>query len=802
MLLGSLNGRLAVWNTRTVIASKDTVNRAQRWAKPGRSASGALLGALALLAPACGAGSQPPLFDFVAELPFAEIHQETALVDMGTIAGRAHLGSGWSGVDQPQGAANFAWGIGFESTIEFTIVAPRARRFTLRGRPYAPEGSAPRWLLATDVNGLQVAELAVEPGDQRLEVHVPAAAQRVGANWLTLRYALDPEGGDPFDGARTNQSPAIAWNDLVLHDARRHGVVAAVEDGAALEIPVLTRIDYFTAVPTASVLSIDEIEAWGDANDVVLHIEVEPAGEGRSFRHFVRLPITDSVAVPIPDSGGSPVRISFLPTSATTTGEIGLTLVRPVLQPADEGASEPRPGRFDVPTSEATASQPATSSSARGTAPRPPNVVVYLIDALRADHLGAYGYKRPTSPRIDAFAREALVFDNAIANSAWTRSAVASLFTGLFPRSHGVLGRDDALPPDATTLAGLLRNAGYTTAAVATNGNISPGFGFDVGFDFWSQLPEQQTDAIHQYSDVANGSAFDWLENHRGDEPFFLYVHTTDPHEPYTPPNPYRERFAKPTRHGLERPLFERADVAIAADPTLTFEQINADLIDLYDAEIAFNDAQFGAFIDRLHGLDLYDETLIVFLADHGEALLEHGKWGHGTSLYFEQIDIPLMIKLPAAGRGGALAGERRGALSQQVDVLPTILGAAGVDVPAHVQGRSLLPVMARPGAEVHDVIVAELDIDGRNMDSLQTPDLKVIRYMPAVYHGLDTELFDREADPMEHHDLSLARPVTIGYLLSLVRREILSHVRLLAAARGTPDEEILERLRALGYIR
>ena len=421
---------------------------------------------------------------------------------------------------------------------------------------------------------------------------------------------------------------------------------------------------------------------------------------------------------------------------------------------------------------------------------------------MRPDHLGAYGYRRDTSPNLEAFAAAAVLFENAIANSAWTRSAVASVFTGLYPRSHGVLGRDDALPPDAVTLAGLLRDAGYTTAAVATNGNVSPPFGFDVGFDSWEQLPEQRTAPIHQYSDVATARALEWLAANqaaaaRGTQrdPFLLYVHTTDPHEPYTPPSPFRERFVRPSDHGLFRPLEERVDRALAADPILTREQANLDFIDLYDAEIAFNDAQFGILMERLKELGVYDDALIVVLADHGEAFLEHGKWGHGTRLYAEQINIPLLVKLPQGSAARVVA------LSQQVDVLPTILGVAGVEIPSHVQGRSLLPAITR-GEEVHETVVAELEMDGRSMDALRTPELKIIRYLPTVNHGTKIELFDAVADPSERLDLSLVRPVAAGYLLSLVKRERFRHLQLLAAARGNPSEEMLERLRALGYVR
>lgn len=770
--------------------------RIWRSSNPAPALTAVILGAAAV---ACGGADEPaPLFDFVAELPFAEINQETALIDAGTSAGRGHLVDGWSGVDQSAGEANFAWGLGFVSTLEFTVIEPRDRRLVLRGRPYAPDGSAPRWSLGVSVNGQAVSEVAWPAGAEELEVVVPEATLLDGDNLLALRYLLDPQGDDPFaggvgdpdGGGRTDRSRAVAWDRIEVLDARRHGDVEVVDD-TSIDVPILTRIDYYTRVPAVALLSIDAVSGWGDAEDVVLRVEIEEAGAEQPRRHYSRLPVNGPIEIDLPASGNTPVRISFMPTSATVTGESGVRLGRPQLRLAD-----------GQPTPEDAAATIRGTADGAGARETQPDVIVYLIDALRPDHLGTYGYRRDTSPNLDAFAADAVLFENAIANSAWTRSAVASVFTGLYPRSHGVLGRDDALPPDAVTLAGLLRTAGYATGSVATNGNVSPAFGFDAGFDSWEQLPEQRSQAIHQYSDIATARAIEWLApdgaavvRRRERNPFFLYVHTTDPHEPYTPPSPFRERLVQPSDHGLFRPLQERVDPVLAADPMLTREQINLDFIDLYDAEIAFNDAQFGILMGRLKEMGIYDDALIVVLADHGEAFLEHGKWGHGMSLYAEQINIPLLIKLPLG------TAARVAPLSQQVDVLPTILAVAGIEIPSHVQGRSLLPAIVR-GVEVHDAVVAELEIDGRSMDALRTPEHKIIRYSPAVYHGTKIELFDPIGDPFDRIDLSLRRPVTAGYLLSLLRRAAFGHVQLLAAARGTPDAEMLERLRALGYIR
>ena len=187
---------------------------------------------------ACAAADEPaPLFDFVAELPFAEVKQDTAVIDPGTITGREHLVDGWSGVDQSDGEANFVWGLGFASTLEFTVIEPRDRRLVLRGRPYAPDGSAPRWSLGVALNGQPVSEMAWPPGAEQLEVIVPEVALRAGDNILTLRYVLDAQGDNPFvttagDG-RTDRSRAVAWDSIEILETRRYGT-AEVVDGTSI----------------------------------------------------------------------------------------------------------------------------------------------------------------------------------------------------------------------------------------------------------------------------------------------------------------------------------------------------------------------------------------------------------------------------------------------------------------------------------------------------------------------------------------------------------------------------------------
>jgi arylsulfatase A-like enzyme len=419
-----------------------------------------------------------------------------------------------------------------------------------------------------------------------------------------------------------------------------------------------------------------------------------------------------------------------------------------------------------------------------------------MIDTLRADHLGSYGYEKSTSPNLDELARDSITFDNFYAQSSWTRPSVASVMTGVHPRSHGVHGRNDALSADALTLPVLLQAAGYETVGFTTNGNIESGFGFGGGYDEYVHIREQRTVEIHQMSDVLNEEAFGYLERRDEARPFFLYLHATDPHAPYTPRSPFRERFI------TDRVYPDVIKPSVLRDrPDVDRDVIAEEFLALYDAEIAFNDHHFGILIRRLKELGLYESTLIVVMSDHGEEFNDHGVWEHGRNLYQEQLAVPFILKLP----GQAMAGTRVAAHVQHVDVLPGLLDLLGLPTPDEVQGSSFVPMLA-PGAEsrigragVH--AVAHLDLDGRRRDSVVFDSFKMIRSLPSRWTRHGTEFFDLAADPREQEQIRTAHPVMAGYLLSRLRALDRELPLVLVPGHSSPDAELEERLRALGYI-
>ena len=443
----------------------------------------------------------------------------------------------------------------------------------------------------------------------------------------------------------------VAW-DWIRIEGAAGGAVDVGGDGA-IEIPVGTRVDYFLDLPGAAELAVSEVQAelGADRLDVTVAHESGARGQG-SFA------TGGSAALPV--DGPGLVRISLAPAGAAG-GRVRIMNAALRLDGGDAGR----------PAVQEAAVGPATSLA------QPPNVLVFLVDTLRADHLGCYGYGRDTSPALDAFASEATLFENALAQAPWTRPSVASLFTGMTPVAHGVNGSDSSLPEEALTLAELFDSAGYDTLGIVTNPNVAEQLGFDQGFaDF--RLTEERNSSAHHVVDLFS----QWLEGRSAaTQPFFAYLHTGEPHGPYTPPAHLRDHFGPVGSEVVGR----AGNLELLASGELEADAAHIeDLQRLYDAEILWSDESFGRLVEELRGRRLLEDTVVVFLSDHGEAFSEHGSWQHGKVLYREVIGVPLVIRGP-----GFEAGRRVADLVQHVDLYPTLVALAGLEPP---------PSAPRPG--------------------------------------------------------------------------------------------------------
>ncbi len=420
------------------------------------------------------------------------------------------------------------------------------------------------------------------------------------------------------------------------------------------------------------------------------------------------------------------------------------------------------------------------------------SVVLVSIDTLRADHLGTYGHGRPTSPTIDALARESIVFERAYGQAPLTAPSHMTMMTGVLPPVHGVLnsgplGISSRVSDSLPTLATLLKQAGYRTAAHTGGGNVSAELGFDQGFDTYSAAwPGDLRLAGRALAEAA-----------RGGRPFFFFAHTYDVHDPYMPPPETQRLFADPAYGG--RLIASREELARAAGsdkwPDVVQEfwrrfdrKSPADLrhlLDLYDAEIRAMDERLAEFLQRFREAGLDRTAILVLTSDHGEEFLEHGATRHGPHVYEEILHVPLVVRLPG------VAPARRSEPVRLLDLAPTLLELLGLPVPPHVQGAALLSggaLRARP-------IYATEPRNGAQ--SLRLGDLKFLK------HGEREELFDLAQDPRETRNLLSA---DAAYLWRSRLNRILEACLNLGAQFGPSrpaglDPQTLQELEALGYV-
>ena len=402
----------------------------------------------------------------------------------------------------------------------------------------------------------------------------------------------------------------------------------------------------------------------------------------------------------------------------------------------------------------------------RGPAPpslRPFSVVVITIDTLRPDHLHCYGYGRIETPTIDRIAHSGVLFENGVTQTPLTPPSHASIFTGLNPPSHKV--RDTGgfiLSPSTPTLASVLQEKGWDTAAFISSAVLKKRFGFDHGFAVYDdRMPrpgsaqEFLEDAERRAGDTVD-RAVQWLDS-RSDKPFFLWVHLYDPHTPYDPPSPFREQYK-------DRP---------------------------YDGEIAYADRELGRLMESLRRKSPPEKTVVAVLSDHGESLGEHGEYSHGVFLYDATLRIAFLLSGP-----GVPSGLRVTPQARTIDLLPTILELMGSPAPAGIDGASLVPLFSGKDAgtaiSYAETLFPKISLGWAELRAIRTNQWKYIR-------APRPELYDLSRDPRETNNVLAEHSYEVRKL----------EAQLAAASRSagsekvetTPmDERTLAQLKSLGY--
>ncbi len=747
-----------------------------------------------LVLQACGPAPSAPkmvvLHDLAAESTIADREAPATVVLFGTPEAEMFTEKGFFREGGDAAGERFAWARR-EARVLFrwAETAPREAVFDLAPYP-GIDGQA----LDVRLNGASVGRFEVLARG-RHRVSLPVGRQEKGENRLTFAFSrvAKPESGHGRRLAATVYSlSAAAAGEPFLDSLTSAGApppFAVAADGGVPSLSLLagSAVRYAFRMPAggAALHFTPELHATAGSTADVAQLRVTLATEAGERREIWKSDARgrDEVALPLAASEGTTLVLGVQADGGSGTWA---TLKAPRLV-----GPGPIPAALRTPLAEADARRgDPVARGLRGT-----NVILIVLDAAGAAHFGCYGYARPTTPAIDRIASEGVVFERAYTPAVFTLSAMGSLWTSLYPDEHhrGV-PYDAPLPKSPLTLAELLGANGITTAGWVANGVAGPGFGLDRGFSEFTEIFRE-----HGHSAGAFAKALPaWLEAH-GDRRFFAYLHFREPHFPFDPPPPFTARF------GPDGPLPRavRADqgwIDKINSGRVRLDAAAADhLVRLYDGNLAFADQEVGRLRSALEGLGLWERTVVIVTADHGEGLLEHDFVGHNKQLYEESAHIPLIVRFPA-GRGPA--GLRVKALVDLLDVAPTVadifgvLGKGGSD--RAFAGRSLLAVAA--GAPGTPAVFTRTATGER--PSYAVRDGRFV-YIRGLRYGSE-ELYDAVADAQQKREIAGKRPLEAAYYRQLLQRWLASLRRGIgeeggAKAQLTPEQ--LENLRALGYV-
>jgi arylsulfatase A-like enzyme len=437
---------------------------------------------------------------------------------------------------------------------------------------------------------------------------------------------------------------------------------------------------------------------------------------------------------------------------------------------------------------------------ARPPAPRPKNILLITIDTLRSDRLGAYGNPTVRTPTLDRLAREGAVFASARSPIPLTLPSHTSILTGLYPRTHLVLSHAYTLAPGRPTLATILKEHGYATAAFVSSHVLDKKYGLDRGFDVYWQRWETDMGATRAMNvvglELTTKAAKEWLKARPPEGPFFLWVHFFQPHKPYAPPPPL-DRLYDPDYAGT---ITAEVDTLhhIWHDRVALAPEDLEHLIALYDGEVTWSDLEVGKVLATLEAEGLLDDTVVMITADHGEVLYEHDFYfGHDIMLYEPALSVPLIVRAPGLVSEGAVVG----AGVRLIDVAPTLLDAAGIP-PGEVgrfEGTSLLRVASAPPADTlyAEVFPPKAEWKTKPRHAVATSAWKLI----LEDESAERELYDVVTDPAERENRAASEPETLASYLAAWEAWRASRQEEFVTTFPDIDPETEENLRSLGYI-
>lgn len=721
----------------------------------------------------------------------ADVYQDGLFIDFGTPARNKYTVGNW----------RTGWGKdGVENGVPYSYVASNAGRVYLP----LPTDRAVKLVFRLKAIGTGMMQLYLNnkplpatpvrkgEGFATYEVKVPRKLVKEGENYLLLRLGdtvkrngeevsvavdylhvvPDSVAGSGADGPVYAKSGTATDSVGANERLPRYGrLVQDVELSGtrrkALELAAPGTLSFHVHVPKDAQLSLRA----GAPSGTGLTAKVTVTPEHGSARTIWEKPLSGSwqdATVSLAEYAGQVVKLAL-----SGEGSGGVAWASPAIM---------------VPKVELAASKPSK------------NTIVLLIDTLRASKLKPYNPKTVVkTPALDALAKEGTIFTAAQSPENWTKPSVASVLTGLYPLTHGTKRTESKLSDSALMVSEVFQDAGYKTATFLANGYVSDKFGFKQGWDHYTNYIRERksTEARNVFGEAAT-----WIEKNK-DKPFFVYIQTIDPHVPYDPPKEFLDMYDAAPYDGIvsSRKTPDLLEKAKRNPPKITFTARDKKRVEaLHNAEISYHDRYLEQFIAKLRELGLYDDLMFVVTSDHGEEFYEHKSYGHGHSVYQELINVPMMFRMPGTVPAGKRIDETVGTL----DITPTVLAAAGIDVPKVMEGRDRMAhirgdVPAGPAVAFTDFLT----------------DRHVVRAgrYKLILRGTNATLFDLKKDPWERAELDHRKyPVAMRYCRTMLgqflgasdRRNWLAaeqkDVAGLQAEETNIDQETSEQLKALGY--
>jgi choline-sulfatase len=613
----------------------------------------------------------------------------------------------------------------------------------------------------------------------------PIGRARVGSAWSTVSMALDPGSmrPGPIEVALSLEGPGrgldVDWMwlgrspDGVFPQPTPRVAPMTIGEGTrrALLAPTPRSYSFYLEVPARASLVFDYGGARGTQFLVRARMDRGP-GPRVVFQATAEAGRWQEAVVDLAPLAGKAIKLELITQNAISAGWGDPE----IMVPRDTG-------------------KPPPALSARKPAR---NVILLVIDTVRADVFRPFNGKSTVrTPAFERLADESTIFTSAYANENWTKPSVATILSGLYPTTHGTKEDGDVLSADARLLSEHLKRKSFATAAFIANGYVSDKFGFKRGWDAYTNYIRENrpSEAEFVYAD-----ALAWVNKHT-DERFFLYLQTIDPHVPYDPPAEYTRMYYDGDYRGRLGKSVDGIELLALASGKRPMEPGDWDYIRaLYEAEVTYHDTHMGRFLAEIDKMGLLDETLFIVTNDHGEELRDHGKLGHGHSLYDELVRAPMLIRYPSLFRGGQRVTEP----VENVDLFPTALEALGLEPVSDVDGVSLLPMLEGKPPSVPSYAISEFRSGFRSV--------RVGRWKLIAGQDGGRRLFDIDADPTEQVDQVRRAPIAgrmceqhLAEFLASPAKTLRYREANVPQRRYKPglvkqDPELRKQLEALGY--